>query len=203
MDVPQPHRWDMDLTWKTFDKQDGFRYKPDYFVGLDPKTLQSHFLDDPELSAYFRPHKDGAVYPHTVAEFKSSFGTDNHAIGDIRYGGAVCATTTLLLRRHLLGYQACFDVPLSTSYTITPEGFRCYVHFCRLLEDEIHYYAANVLNLTMGASWMEFRSNLRQFWRFLSFGQSLRESDLQRGLFREVRPEAALTLDAWLDGSVY
>ncbi|OQV10639.1 hypothetical protein CLAIMM_14606 [Cladophialophora immunda] len=183
MDLPPPHRWDMDLRWKTFiwkDMQRGFNYKPDYFVGLDPKTLHSRFLEDPELNIYFRPHKAGAVYPHTVAEFKSSFGKHNHAIGQIRYGGAACARTTLLLRRKVLHDQDCFDVPLSTSYTITPEGFRCFVHFCRIVDDEIHYYPAKILNLTMGASWEEFRHNLRQFWRFLQFGQSIREKDLVR-----------------------
>ena len=158
----------------------GFNYKPDYFVGVEPKALQSQYLDDPEISTCFRPHKDGAVYPHTVAEFKSSFGKHNHAIGQIRYGGAACAKATMLLRTKILGDQDCFDIPLSTSYTITPEGFRCFVHFCRMLNNEIHYYPAKVLNLTMGASWTEFRQNLRQFWKFLKFGQSIRESDLRR-----------------------
>ncbi|KAK5441416.1 hypothetical protein LTS15_011285 [Exophiala xenobiotica] len=201
MDLPPPHRWDTGLTWEAFVKPDGSSYTPDYFVGLDPKTLTSHFSDDPELSAYFQPHKDGAVYPHMVAEFKSSFGENNHAMADIIYGGAICATTSMLLRRNLVGYQSCFDVPIATSYTVTPAGFRCYVHFCRMVDDDIHYYLAKILDLTMGASFMEFKRNLRQFWRFLRFGQSLRESDHQRGLFREVRPEAALTLDAWLNGN--
>jgi hypothetical protein len=91
MDLTATHRWDMDLKWKTVvwtKKSTRFNYKPDYFVGLDPKTLQTEFLDDPGLNTYFRPHRDGAVYPHTVAEVKSSFGKHNHAIGQIRYGGA-------------------------------------------------------------------------------------------------------------------
>ena len=183
MDVPLPHRWDMDLKWKTFiwkDKRNCFNYKPDYYVGLEPKTLRSQFLEDPELSTYFRPHRAGAVYPHTVAELKSSFGKHNHAIGQIRYGGAACTRTTLLLRSKVFGDQDCFDVPLSTSYTITPEGFRCFVHFCRMVDNETHYFPARILNLTMGANWKQFRHNLRQLWRFLQYGRSIREEDLKR-----------------------
>jgi hypothetical protein len=44
IDLPHPHRWDMDLKWKTCvwtAKKQGFNYKPEYFVGLEPKILRS------------------------------------------------------------------------------------------------------------------------------------------------------------------
>jgi hypothetical protein len=49
-----------------------------------------------------------------------------------------------------------------------------------MVDNEAHYYPARILNLTMGANWKEFRHNLRQLWRFLQFGRSIREDDLKR-----------------------
>jgi hypothetical protein len=54
----------------------------------------------------------------------------------------------------------------------TPSLRKAFGALSRMSGDEIHYYPAKILNLTMGASWQEFRRNLRQFWKFLQFGRS-------------------------------